>query len=64
MDKLLENRTGIIIAHRLATVDRADDILILEDGSVREYGPRETLVSDPNSRFSELLKTGMTEVLA
>ena len=30
--KLLENRTGIIIAHRLATVQRADKIMILEDG--------------------------------
>jgi ATP-binding cassette subfamily B protein len=30
--KLLENRTGIIIAHRLDTVNRTDDILILDDG--------------------------------
>lgn len=62
--KLLENRTGIIIAHRLATVSRADDILILEDGHIREYGARDDLVADETSRFAELLKTGMTEVLA
>jgi len=64
VDKLLENRTGIIIAHRLATVSRADDILILEDGHVHEYGTRADLVADETSRFAELLKTGMTEVLA
>jgi ATP-binding cassette subfamily B protein len=62
--RLLENRTGFIIAHRLATVTRADDILILEDGAVVEFGERAALVTDPNSRFSRLLTTGMEEVLA
>jgi ABC-type multidrug transport system fused ATPase/permease subunit len=64
VDRLLENRTGIIIAHRLATVLRADDILILEGGRIREYGPREQLMADPDSRFAELLRVGMEEVLA
>lgn len=63
IDRLLTNRTGIIIAHRTATVLRADDILILEDGRIREYGARETLRADPRSRFAELLQTGMEEVL-
>src|SRR6185295_18280998 len=48
IDKLLHERTGIIIAHRLATVLRADEILILEDGRVREHGPRARLMSDPD----------------
>jgi len=64
VEKLLENRTGIIIAHRLATVSRADDILILEDGHIQEYGKRADLVADDTSRFATLLKTGLTEVLA
>jgi ATP-binding cassette, subfamily B, bacterial len=64
VDHLLENRTGIIIAHRLHTVTRADDILVLEDGEVAEFGDRVTLRSDPASRFSKLLETGMEEVLA
>ena len=62
--RLLEDRTGVIIAHRLATVDRADDILILEGGRVVEYGARRDLVADPTSRFSSLLRTGMEELLA
>lgn len=57
-------RTGIIIAHRLATVQRADDILILEAGRILEYGPREHLARDPGSHFAHLLRTGMEEVLA
>ncbi|HJZ47660.1 MAG TPA: ABC transporter ATP-binding protein, partial [Roseiflexaceae bacterium] len=63
VDRLLADRTGIIIAHRLATVLRADDILILEGGRIREYGEREALRNDPRSRFAELLRTGMEEVL-
>jgi len=63
VDRLLAERTGIIIAHRLATVLRADDILILESGRIREYGEREALRNDPRSRFAELLRTGMEEVL-
>jgi ABC-type multidrug transport system fused ATPase/permease subunit len=63
IDKLLRDRTAIIIAHRLGTVHRADDILILEDGAVSEYGDRERLAADPASRFSRLLQTGLEEVL-
>jgi ABC-type multidrug transport system fused ATPase/permease subunit len=61
--RLLQGRTGIIIAHRLGTVQRADTILILEDGQVIEHGPRETLSRDPTSRFAGLLRTGVEEVL-
>jgi ATP-binding cassette subfamily B protein len=64
VDKLVENRTAIIIAHRLGTVQRADEIMILEDGYIREYGRRSDLVNDPSSRFYHLLQTGLEEVLA
>jgi ABC-type multidrug transport system fused ATPase/permease subunit len=68
VDRLLSTqaaqRSCIIIAHRLATVQRADTILILEDGRIREYGAREQLMHDPSSCFAQLLRTGMEEVLA
>jgi ATP-binding cassette subfamily B protein len=64
VDHLLEDRTAILIAHRLATVSRADDIVILEDGRVIEAGERQALVDDPDSVFSRLLATGMKEALA
>ena len=63
VDHLLERRTGIIIAHRLATVQRADDIFILDDGWIVESGERQVLAADPESRFSSLLKTGLSKVL-
>jgi ATP-binding cassette, subfamily B, bacterial len=64
IDRLLAGRTGIIIAHRLQTVQRADDILILENGRLMEHGPRIALANDPASRFYRLLQTGLEEVLA
>lgn len=64
IDRLLAGRSAIVIAHRLATVSRADDILILEAGKAAEYGRRTDLAADPGSRFSALLKSGMEEVLA
>ena len=64
VDKLVRNRTAIIVAHRLGTVQRADDILILENGEVVEFGERTALIENPSSHFSRLLQTGLEEVLA
>jgi ABC-type multidrug transport system fused ATPase/permease subunit len=64
VDKLVRNRTALIVAHRLGTVQRADDILILDNGKIIEYGERARLVEDPSSRFYHLLQTGLEEVLA
>ncbi len=64
VEQLFAGRTAIVIAHRLATIQRANDILILDDGRVLEYGPRAALASDPNSRLAHLLRVGLEEVLA
>ncbi len=64
VDRLFVGRTGIVIAHRLHTVMRADEILVLEDGELAEYGEREALVRNTGSRFARLLKHGMEDVLA
>ena len=61
--RLLRNRTAIIIAHRLSTVQQVDRILIIDGGNVEEEGPRETLAADPSSRFTGLLRTGLEEVM-
>ncbi len=49
IDKLLMGRTGVIIAHRLATVQRANQILILDKGRINEYGEREELAKKAES---------------
>ncbi|MBA2370471.1 MAG: ABC transporter ATP-binding protein [Chloroflexi bacterium] len=64
MTRLLHGRTGVVIAHRLTTVERADLIAILDEGRVAELGRRDELASDPASRFAGLLRAGMAEALA
>jgi ATP-binding cassette subfamily B protein len=63
IEKLLINRTGIIIAHRLATLEKVDDILIIDKGRIIEYGKRIHLADDPKSKYSHLLQTGEIEEL-
>ncbi len=63
VDRLLNGRTGIIVAHRLGTVHRADQIMILDHGQIGEFDDYRTLVANPDSRFSQLLRTGLEEVL-
>jgi ABC-type multidrug transport system fused ATPase/permease subunit len=62
--RLLLGRTGIIVAHRLSTFSLVDDILVLENGEVREYGPRLELAADPGSRYAALLRVAAGEVVA
>ena len=72
IDRLLAGRTGIIIAHRLATLRRVDTVLILEAGRAVEWGGRADLARDQRSRFAHLLRAAsdadapddLTEVLA
>lgn len=63
IDKLLANRTAIIVAHRLATVQRADEIMILANGRIQEHAPRTELAANPDSHFAQLLKTGLEEAI-
>lgn len=55
IDRLLTNRTGVLIAHRLSSLSRVDQIAVVDEGRVVEYGRRVELAADPNSWFSHLL---------
>lgn len=62
VDVLLRSRTGIIVAHRLETVERADTILILADGQIIEQGRRSQMAADPASHYATLLRTGLEAI--
>ena len=53
--KLLQGRTGIVIAHRLETVRKLDKIMVLSGGQIAEFGPQEALASDPGSLYHAML---------
>jgi ATP-binding cassette subfamily B protein/subfamily B ATP-binding cassette protein MsbA len=54
IERLLHNRTGFIIAHRLATVMQADRVVVLDEGRIVESGSPGLLLADPGSRFASL----------
>ena len=56
LDKLMENRTSIIIAHRLSTVRRCDQILVMSAGSVLERGTHEELIAKPGGLYGSLAR--------
>ena len=45
MEKLTKGRTTIVVAHRLATVRKADNIIVLDDGKIVESGSHSSLIS-------------------
>ncbi|MGQ8875351.1 ABC transporter ATP-binding protein [Paenibacillus sp. TSA_86.1] len=64
IDELMKRSTGIIIAHRLATLEKVDKMLVLGGGRLLEFGSREELANDPASHYARLLVTGREEELA
>jgi ATP-binding cassette subfamily B protein len=64
LDRLLKGRTSIIIAHRLSTVRRADEILVVENGQVIQRGSEEELlkIDGPFRRLAHTLDGGESEL--
>ncbi len=61
LSHLLANRTAFVIAHRLSTVRRADQILVLDKGNIVEQGRHEELLAQPNSLYAKLYATQLVD---
>ena len=60
MDKLMENKTVFVIAHRLSTVRNSNAIMVLEDGQIIEKGDHDTLIEEKGKYYK--LYTGQFEL--
>ena len=63
LQNLTKDRTVFVIAHRLSTIEKADTILVLENGRIIEQGPHLELVKR-NGRYKELYSAQIAEVNA
>ncbi len=53
-DKITKGRTSIIIAHRLATIKKADKIIVMDLGNIVEQGTHDELLKKPNGYYKNL----------
>jgi len=53
-DKITKNRTSIVIAHRLATIKKANKIIVMDEGQIVEEGTHQELLKKPNGYYKNL----------
>ncbi|MCA8832900.1 ABC transporter ATP-binding protein [Hymenobacter pini] len=54
LQRIMHNRTSLIISHRVSSVKLADEILVLDDGQIVQHGTHEALMQDPNGLYRAL----------
>ena len=63
MDRLLETRTSFVVAHRLSTIRDANNIIVMNQGSIVETGNHETLMAK-NGFYADLYNSQFSEEVA
>uniref|UniRef100_A0A0E0FRQ0 MDR-like ABC transporter n=1 Tax=Oryza nivara TaxID=4536 RepID=A0A0E0FRQ0_ORYNI len=56
LNRIMVNRTTLVVAHRLTTVRNADCISVVQQGKIVEQGPHDELVMNPNGAYSQLIR--------
>ncbi|KAH9617662.1 hypothetical protein KSS87_013634, partial [Heliosperma pusillum] len=56
LDRVMKNRTTILVAHRLSTIKNADQISVIQDGMIKEQGTHSNLVQNKDGAYYKLIK--------
>lgn len=56
LDRIMDDRTSIVIAHRLTTIQKCDNIIVLRNGKVEEEGQFNALINKKNGYFAQISK--------
>jgi subfamily B ATP-binding cassette protein MsbA len=59
LNNLMKNRTSIVIAHRLSTIQHADEIVVIQNGTIVERGTHDDLIQGGGvyRKLSEIQRT-------
>ena len=56
LNQLMQNRTSIVVAHRLSTIQNADEIVVINNGKIIEQGTHKELMENPsNAAYRKLI---------
>ncbi|KAE9594563.1 hypothetical protein Lal_00037416 [Lupinus albus] len=56
LERVMSNRTTLVVAHRLSTIRNADTISVVHKGKIVEQGTHDELIKDPEGAFSQLIR--------
>ncbi|XP_078169625.1 ABC transporter B family member 4-like [Carex rostrata] len=56
LNRIMVERTTLVVAHRLSTVRNADCISVVREGKIVEQGPHDELIKDPDGAYSQLIR--------
>ncbi len=62
LDRLMKGRTSLVIAHRLSTIKNADNIIVLDNGKIKETGTHTELIKKENGIYKNLSTLQLTAV--
>lgn len=51
----MQNRTSVIVAHRLSTIRNANSIAVIQEGAIIEEGTHNDLINNPDGAYSRLV---------
>ena len=55
LDRVMVNRTTVVVAHRLSTIKNADEIAVVKNGVIVEKGRHETLINNNGGFYASLV---------